>query len=52
MFQLAEEFFVSINLTKMPSLFWEKSILEKPFDGRELICHASAWDFYDGKDFR
>lgn len=35
----------------MPDLFWERSILEKPKD-RELICHASAWDFYDGKDFR
>ena len=32
--------------------FWEGSILEKPKDGRELVCHASAWDFYNGKDFR
>lgn len=35
----------------MPDVFWQKSILEKPKD-RELICHASAWDFYDAKDFR
>jgi len=35
----------------MPQLFWEKSILEKP-SGQELVCHASAWDFYDSKDFR
>lgn len=35
----------------MPRLFWERSILEKPTD-REIVCHASAWDFYDGKDFR
>jgi len=34
------------------SRFWEGSILEKPEDGRELTCHASAWDFYDGEDFR
>ncbi|CAK9821608.1 Angiotensin-converting enzyme [Anthophora retusa] len=50
-FRIAEDFFTSINLTAMPSVFWERSILEKLKD-REMICHASAWDFYDGKDFR
>lgn len=52
MFQLAEEFFTSLNLSAMPETFWNNSIIEKPNDGRDLICHASAWDFYDGKDFR
>jgi hypothetical protein len=51
MFKLAEEFFTSLNLSAMPEIFWERSILQKP-EGRELICHASAWDFHDGKDFR
>jgi hypothetical protein len=51
MFKLAEEFFTSLNLSAMPDSFWENSILQKPTD-RELICHASAWDFYDGKEFR
>ena len=32
--------------------FWSGSIIEKPADGRDLVCHASAWDFYNGKDFR
>lgn len=50
-FRTAEDFFTSINLTAMPDTFWERSILEKQKD-REMICHASAWDFYDGKDFR
>ncbi|KAJ8961523.1 hypothetical protein NQ318_014773 [Aromia moschata] len=50
-FQTAEEFFKSINLTEMPESFWERSILSKPKD-RELICHASAWDFFDQKDYR
>ncbi|XP_032689502.1 angiotensin-converting enzyme-like [Odontomachus brunneus] len=50
-FRLAESFFTSINLTAMPDLFWEKSILTKQEDV-DMICHASAWDFYDGKDFR
>ncbi|XP_017880117.1 angiotensin-converting enzyme isoform X3 [Ceratina calcarata] len=50
-FRVAEDFFTSINLTAMPDYFWQRSILEKAKD-REMICHASAWDFYDGKDFR
>ncbi|XP_057337121.1 angiotensin-converting enzyme-like [Microplitis mediator] len=50
-FRVAEDFFTSLNLSAMPELFWKNSILKKP-PGVELICHASAWDFYDGNDFR
>lgn len=52
MFRLADEFFTSIGLDPVPPLFWQKSMLVKPDDGREVICHASAWDFMNGKDFR
>ncbi|XP_068631480.1 angiotensin-converting enzyme-like [Battus philenor] len=52
MFKKAEEFFTSLNLSGMPDLFWERSIIEKPNDGRDMVCHASAWDFFDGEDFR
>ncbi|KAF7239084.1 Angiotensin-converting enzyme [Varanus komodoensis] len=52
MFRVAEEFFTSLGLLGMPPEFWEKSMLEKPTDGREVVCHASAWDFYNRKDFR
>lgn len=52
MFNIAEEFFVSLGLEPMPVDFWHKSLFEKPSDGREINCHASAWDFYDGRDFR
>ncbi|CAB3255880.1 unnamed protein product [Arctia plantaginis] len=52
MFKVADEFFTSLGLIPMPDLFWERSIIEKPDDGRDLVCHASAWDFYDGEDFR
>ncbi|XP_065334357.1 angiotensin-converting enzyme-like [Cloeon dipterum] len=52
MFKLSEEFYLSLNLTAMPEMFWEKSIIEKPADGRDLVCHASAWDFSDGENFR
>ncbi|XP_021164899.2 angiotensin-converting enzyme [Fundulus heteroclitus] len=51
MFRLSEEFFTSLGLKEMPSEFWEKSMLVKPAD-REVVCHASAWDFYNRKDFR
>ncbi|XP_039949679.1 angiotensin-converting enzyme [Bactrocera tryoni] len=52
MFQLGDDFFQSMNLTKLPQDFWDKSILVKPDDGRDLICHASAWDFYIIDDVR
>lgn len=51
MFEKAEDFFVSLNLTKMTGAFWNKSMLERPSD-RDVVCHASAWDFGDGNDFR
>ncbi|KAM3961010.1 angiotensin-converting enzyme [Aphomia sociella] len=51
MFQMSDEFFKSLNLTAMPDKFWKNSIIEKPTD-RDIVCHASAWDFYDGHDFR
>ncbi|XP_068150839.1 angiotensin-converting enzyme [Drosophila tropicalis] len=52
MFQMGDDFFTSMNLTKLPQDFWDKSIIEKPTDGRDLICHASAWDFYLKDDVR
>ncbi|KAJ3608492.1 hypothetical protein NHX12_025539 [Muraenolepis orangiensis] len=51
MFQVAEEFFTSLDLIPMPEAFWNESMLVKP-EGREVVCHASAWDFYNQKDFR
>lgn len=52
MFRVAEEFFTSMGLSPMPPEFWAESMLEKPTDGREVVCHASAWDFFNRKDFR
>lgn len=52
MFQMGDEFFTSMNMTKLPEQFWENSILEKPTDGRELICHASAWDLMEFNNVR
>lgn len=52
MFQESDKFFTSLGLEPMPPEFWNKSMLEKPSDGRQVVCHASAWDFYNRKDFR
>jgi peptidyl-dipeptidase A len=35
----------------MTTTFWKYSMIEKPKD-REVQCHASATDFYNGYDFR
>lgn len=52
LFEMGDEFFQSLNMTKLPESFWTKSLLEKPSDGRDLVCHASAWYFYTKDDVR
>ena len=49
MFQTGDDFYAAMGLLRVPNSFWELSMLEKPQDGRQVICHATAWDFYDGK---
>jgi peptidyl-dipeptidase A len=39
----AESFFTSLGLKPLPASFWEKSMFTQPA-GREVVCHASAWD--------
>lgn len=51
MFQLAEEFFASINMSVLPTEFWLDSIIEQPID-RVVLCQPSAWDFCNGRDYR
>ena len=46
MFHVADEFFESIGLIPLPHSFWVKSMIVKP--DRPAVCHASAWDFYNG----
>ena len=43
MTKLAEGFFVSLGLPKLPETFWERSMIVQP-PGKEVQCHASAWD--------
>ena len=51
MFQLAEDFFTSMNMTALPPNFWANSILQEPA-GQPVLCQPSAWDFCNGVDYR
>lgn len=50
MFRLAEEFFKSLGLPPMTNDFWANSVMKKP--PQDVVCHASAWDFHNGHDYR
>lgn len=51
MAKTAEGFFTSLGLAPLPATFWERSQIVKP-EGREVVCHASAWDIDDKDDVR
>ena len=38
MFQISDEFFGSLGLYTMPESFWNDSMIEKPDDGRDVVC--------------
>jgi len=46
MYEEAERFFVGIGLHHMTEDFKNNSMKEQP-ENRTVVCHASAWDFYD-----
>ncbi|XP_014277274.2 angiotensin-converting enzyme-like [Halyomorpha halys] len=51
MFRLAEDFFLSLNLSGMPPDVRENSLLVEP-PGILVICQPSAWDFCNKRDYR
>lgn len=51
MFELSDKFFTDLGLPANQMSYTGDSIIEKPED-RVITCHASAWDFCDGEDFR
>jgi peptidyl-dipeptidase A len=51
MVRLAEGFFTSMGLDPLPQTFWERSMFTKP-EGRDVVCHASAWDVEMNDDLR
>ncbi|KAJ0001597.1 hypothetical protein NQD34_001393 [Periophthalmus magnuspinnatus] len=51
-FEEAEKFFMSVGLYQMFDNFWTESMFLKPEDGRRVVCHPTAWDMGNRKDFR
>ncbi len=43
MTEMAQDFYTSIGMPKLPASFWKSSMLLRPRD-RDVVCHASAWD--------
>lgn len=54
LFKKSDEFYQSLGMESMEICYNETAgaMINKPTDGREVLCHASAWDFCDGKTFR
>ncbi|XP_062268927.1 angiotensin-converting enzyme 2 [Platichthys flesus] len=52
LFKEAEKFFMSVGLYEMFPNFWNDSMLVKPDDGRQVVCHPTAWDMGNREDFR
>jgi len=51
MVRTGEAFYVSMGLAPLPDTFWTRSQIVRP-EGREVVCHASAWDLDDADDLR
>lgn len=51
MFNMSDQFYMSMGLPTSFMSYNPPSIIKKPTD-RTIACHASAWDFCDGQDFR
>jgi len=51
MVETGEAFFTSLGLAPLPETFWERSMIVRP-EGKEVVCHASAWDLDDEEDVR
>ncbi len=52
MFQKAGDFYTSLGFPHLPKEFWEFSVMQRPNGPGSPSCHASAFDFFNGKDFR
>lgn len=51
MVETGEAFFSSLGFEELPETFWERSMIVRPV-GRDVVCHASAWDIDDEEDIR
>lgn len=51
MVQMGESFYTSLGMDPLPETFWVRSMFTKPA-GKEVVCHASAWDVEYNNDLR
>ena len=51
MVRIGEGFYTSLGLAPLPASFYERSQIVRPL-GREVVCHASAWDLDNKDDLR
>ena len=51
MVRAGERFYTSLGLEPLPETFWQRSQITRP-EGREVVCHASAWDLDNKDDLR
>jgi peptidyl-dipeptidase A len=51
MVRIGEGFYTSLGLQPLPASFWQRSQIVRP-EGREVVCHASAWDLDNKDDLR
>ncbi len=49
--ETGENFFSSLGFAPLPETFWERSMITAP-PGREVVCHASAWNIDNKDDLR
>lgn len=47
----SERFYTSVGLDPLPQTFWDRSQIVRP-EGREVVCHASAWNLDNLDDLR
>lgn len=52
MFQKSDEFYMSLGLPTSNMSYGPKAMIERPNDGREVQCHASAWGQSDEIKFQ
>jgi len=51
MVRIGEGFYTSLGLAPLPESFYTRSQIVRP-EGREVVCHASAWDLDNKDDLR
>lgn len=51
MVKMGEAFYTSLGMDPLPQTFWERSMFSKP-KGKDVVCHASAWDVQYNDDLR